>query len=88
MYQIVAKNFIISPYFRDKQLVINDKESSERENNIKKHIKASDYFGTLATIIDLTKQILELNTKKTSKQLKNLKDDLVYLQKNYTIKNK
>lgn len=68
MYQITAKNFIISPYYKDKRFVLNDIDSTKR------HIKAGDYFGTLATILDLKKRGLE-----------EFRDDLIFLQENYKI---
>jgi len=57
---------------------------------IKRHIKAEDYFGTLATVLDLARQELEQNKKRPNpnwqiKLLKNLRDNLVYLQENYRI---
>ena len=54
-----------------------------REKRLKFHIENNDYFGTLATVLDLIRQ------SKNNKTLKNIRDDLVYLQKNYSInKNK
>ena len=95
MYQIASNNFVISPYYRDSQLVINDKKDSARTKTIKGHIKAGDYFGTLATLLDLTKQAMaaiEQNAKdikrinkRNSKGLEKLRDDLMFLQKNYKI---
>jgi len=57
---------------------------------VKKHIEQDDYFGTLATVLDLARQTLERNRKKPKqnqqiKLLKNLKSELVFLQKNYRI---
>jgi hypothetical protein len=52
------------------------------------HIKSDDYFGTLATILELIKQDIE-NKKETpniDETLKNIVKDLMYLQKHYTIK--
>ena len=98
MYQIASNNFIISPYWRDSQLVINDKKDSARTKTIKGHVKAGDYFGTLATVLDLTRQTIatieqsikdiERINKKNSKRLEILRDDLMFLQKNYRISKK
>lgn len=84
MYQIVFNNF-----------VINDKEENTRLEKIKNHIKSGDYFGTLATVLDLTKQIMMLidqNSKdieqinrRNKKQMEDVKEDLIFLQKNYKI---
>jgi hypothetical protein len=54
------------------------------QKSVNFHIKSDDYFGTLATIISL----FEENTgkiKNHSKSLKNIVNDLIYLQKNYKI---
>jgi hypothetical protein len=70
-------------------LILNDEES------VKFHVKKEDYFGTIATILSLIKQDLKnvqaKNNKevdKIEKTLKNLEKDLVFLQKNYQIKDK
>ena len=68
MYQITAENFVISSYCRDRRFVLNDIARTKR------HVKAGDYFGTLATILDLKKQGLE-----------EFRDDLMFLQENYKI---
>jgi hypothetical protein len=57
---------------------------------IEKHIEQNDYFGTLATVLDLACQTLERDKKGLKpnwqiKLLKSLKDDLVFLQENYKI---
>jgi hypothetical protein len=62
-----------------------------RKQQIKFHIKSDDYFGTLAAKIDLAKQTFEDDLNKTQlkkqqlKTLGKLKNDLVFLQKNYQI---
>jgi hypothetical protein len=53
------------------------------------HIKSDDYFGTLATVLDLVRQNLNpFNQKKEKRTLENVVKDLEYLQKNYQIKKK
>jgi len=57
---------------------------------IEKHIEQNDYFGTLATVLDLARQTLERDKKGSKpnwqiKLLKSLKDDLIFLQENYKI---
>ena len=50
------------------------------------HIKSGDYFGTLATILDLLRQNLSPYTqKKEKKTLEAIVGDLGYLQKNHKI---
>jgi len=50
------------------------------------HAKNNDYFGTLATIMELLNQdeIIE-NKKELKRILKSLKKDLIYLQKDFLI---
>lgn len=61
-----------------------------RKENIKFHIKENDYFGTLATVIDLIRQSAEEKgfTEANSKMITNLVEDLMFLQKNYKISKK
>ncbi len=49
---------------------------------ILRHIEASDYFGTLATILDLLRQRMEQKGlgRKNSLLLEDLREELVYLQ--------
>lgn len=58
--------------------------------NLKFHIKNEDYFGTLATILDLFRS--DALEKKfifdKNKVLKKIIKDLVYLQDNYKITKK
>jgi hypothetical protein len=66
-----------------------------RKQQIQFHIKSSDYFGTLATVIDLMQQSLQKDLEETIKRkrtriktLNNLKNDLIFLQNNYQITKK
>ncbi len=65
---------------KNKILFINDAETVDF------HVQKNDYFATLSTIIELMSQdyILE-NKNELKKILKNLKTDLMYLQKNFLI---
>lgn len=60
------------------------------KKQIEFHIESDDYFGTLATVLDLVRQALE-EKQKGPKQawymqsLKNVKDDLMFLQGEYKI---
>ncbi len=51
------------------------------------HIEVDDYFGTLATVLDLLRQSLEKGgyPPEDSRVLIEIKDDLVYLQEYYKI---
>jgi len=59
----------------------------DKIQNLKFHIKSEDYFGTLATVLDLFR--LNVFEKKfifdKDKILKKIIKDLVYLQDNYKI---
>jgi hypothetical protein len=54
------------------------------------HVRSEDYFGTLATILDLFR--MDVLEKKfifdKDKVLKKIVDDLIYLQTNYKITKK
>jgi len=50
--------------------------------SIQFHIEENDYFGTLATVIDLVSQDLQKNGQKRNAEiLQRLRDNLVYLQR-------
>ena len=54
--------------------------------SIEFHIKSDDYFGTLATVIDLVRQNLNPFRQKREKAMLEAKvKELMYLQKNYKI---
>lgn len=56
------------------------------KKNIEFHIKSDDYFGTLATVLDLLKQNLNpFNQKQEKKTLESKVEELMYLQKKYKI---
>lgn len=77
-----------------KVFTIHDKDS-RRIRHIKRHVRYNDYFGTAAAILNLTsyvskeiercaKQINQVN-RKNIKRMEKLKNDLIYLQKEYKI---
>ena len=56
------------------------------KKNLKFHIESDDYFGTLATVLDLLKQNLNpFNQKQEKKTLESKVEELMYLQKKYKI---
>ena len=75
----MSKDYKINPSF----YLIHDKKS------VNFHVQENDYFGTLATIMELMNQdnILE-NKKELKKILGRLKKDLLYLQENFVIHKK
>ena len=64
----------------DNDLMINKK----RRNALESHILVDDYFGTLATVLDLLRQEPKIRTKEAA-TLEWLRDDLLYLQENYQV---
>lgn len=53
------------------------------------HVKKNDYFGTLATIVKLLQEDFAIQNPDTLKKtLKQLEEDLFYLQKNFKIEKK
>jgi hypothetical protein len=66
-----------------------------RKQQIQHHIQFNDYFGTLATVIDLVRQALQKDLEESAKlrrgqikTLNKLKNDLMFLQNNYQITKK
>jgi hypothetical protein len=59
------------------------------EKSVRFHLAQDDYFGTIATILSLVRQKIEESPKKQSQEfsltLKNLENDLVWLQENFQI---
>lgn len=55
--------------------------------NIQFHISSQDYFATLATILDLLRQDLELDNgrPKDLNLLRKLSAELIYMQNNFII---
>ena len=77
-------NFMIKKYnLKPLFLLVRDKAGT------KFHVKNDDYFGTIATILNLLKEEIKkngpLNKAVLNKTLNNLSNDLIFLQKNYQI---
>jgi hypothetical protein len=51
------------------------------------HIKSGDYFGTLATVLDLIKQQIFKNDSKNKnkKVIEEKIEELIYMQSNYDV---
>lgn len=86
MYLLNLQNFIISGSWADNFFVANDKldYDASKIESLKFHIESDDYFGTLATILDLMIQKFP-SKKQCASELELLKNDLLYLQENYKI---
>lgn len=91
MYTIQNRNFIVSSAYLASVWVVHDQEEGQIKR-LQHHIKGNDYFGTLATILDLMDQITDKKIdelvewkKEKRANIKKLKSDLLYLQKNYRI---
>lgn len=54
------------------------------QKSVKFHVKSSDYFGTIATVLSLIGQTPEYINKHI-KSLNKLEKDLMFLQQNYRI---
>lgn len=59
------------------------------EASVKFHVENDDYFGTIAAVLSLLKQKIKKDSRPEAatleKILKNLEEELMYLQKNYQI---
>ena len=63
------------------------------KKQLENHIENDDYFGTLATVINMARQTLEKDMRGPKKNwhiklLQSLEEDLIYLQENYKIDKK
>ena len=58
------------------------------EKSTKYHLQKDDYFGTIATILSLIEDSVKKEKNKTLiiKSLKNLQQDLNFIQKNFKVK--
>ena len=57
----------------------------QKKKSLEAHIKANDYFGTLATVLSFIRRDVD-RVLKSSKTLKRIEDDLEHLQDNFKIK--
>ena len=71
-----------------KNFLICDRPEAERHENIDFHVESGNYFGTLATILDLFRQEGDNLTKRQKKSLACLREDLGYMQKTFRLKRK
>jgi DNA-directed RNA polymerase subunit L len=58
------------------------------QESVKFHVKNDDYFGTMATLLNLLKQEIYKNNKSEAKvkaTFANMEKDFMWLQKNYKI---
>jgi hypothetical protein len=58
--------------------------TKKRIKGLEFHIQEDDYFGTLATVLDLLRQDADLSEIHT-RTLVRMRDDLVYLQTHYSV---
>ena len=63
------------------------------KKQLENHIENDDYFGTLATVLNMARQTLEKDMRGPKKNwhiklLQSLEKDLMYLQENYKIDKK
>lgn len=82
-YQMACKDFIFSSGNFLPEIIYD--KAPARKKNIKFHIESDDYFGTLATVMDLILQKKGEMEAGQNKILKNLRNDLIFLQENYKI---
>ena len=66
------------------------KISTKRRRGLEFHIRINDYFGTLATVLDLLRQDMEQSDEKqkNTELLRRVRDDLQYLQESHEIRQK
>lgn len=78
-------NYSISPQRYTSSWMLNDLDRRQ-EKQLLGHIQAQDYFGTLATVLDLLKQNHEDTLSTVDIQaVDEVVEELTYLQDNYRI---
>ncbi len=72
------------------QNVIADIKNMLNKQALQFHIKSNDYFGTHATVLDLYRQLFDGKgySSEYSKKLRDIVEELMYLQKNHVIASK
>jgi hypothetical protein len=83
-YKINLQNGLLNCGIRKPDLLVKDAEDSERKS-LKFHIEADDYFGTLATILELLREESHLTAEVQDSLWGKIIDDQIYLQQNYKI---
>lgn len=81
-FDLISKDCLLT---NNPFMILNDGVSGLRKKSLEFHIKEEDYFGTLATILDIIRQDKVIWGKMTKNILGNICDDLSYLQDNYRI---
>jgi hypothetical protein len=61
--------------------------SIQQRREVEWHIQAGDYFGTLATVLDLLRQLMDKQGygRTEARLLEEVRDELVYLQESHRI---
>lgn len=88
---IICQEIILSDslFFTQARTINDGDEDESRIKDNRFHVENNDYFGTIATIVDLMLQKKIKSEKRENKLLEKLRDDLMFLQKNHRIiKNK
>lgn len=78
-------NKIALNYF-SQQFLLDKEDEQSREKVLEFRAANNDYFGTLATVLDLMSQEKGEFTNINREILKKIRDDLIYLQNNYKLK--
>jgi len=71
----VTKDFIVSSRPKDKSLLTADGDSLDGKESVKRHVENGDYFGTLATVLDLTGEIMSI-VDQNVQEMKNSIEDI------------
>lgn len=91
MHYAITENSCITSQWRQAQIFYDRDERRTKEEkkqslaSLKFHINNNDYFGTLATILNLLAYKMKSNDKKI---IENIVTDLAHLQKNCRITQK
>ncbi len=72
--QKLTKGFVVSSHPEDKYFLIADGEKRDDKESVKRHVESGDYFGTLATVLDLTGEIMSIVDQNIKEMRKSIED--------------
>lgn len=84
-YESEFNKFLLLAEEQSSAFINNSEVEDGTNSSLKFHISSGDYFGTLASILHLLMDEKIAYNSRHKEALKNIADDLVYLQRNYRI---
>lgn len=66
--------FVVSSRPEDKYFLVADGDKRDDRESVKRHIENGDYFGTLATVLDLTGEIMSIVDQNVTEMRKGIEE--------------